>query len=223
MIETIVPIPLDQLKLYFQDKNTKFLLDYANSSLKGDKFLTYISNLDVPADVKVDITTDEGRELLRSYFHAPNLVRLEALEILALQTLFQARDLNNFGLEQFIDDNKGIIDQWLSVIDSLTLYNMYTLGVPQFKEWVQQFPADESIEAGVNFVNLIQHQEMYALLEKSEVANLKFYTSYFDKYMFKGRNLFSFWANPNNPMFLLTTGIATGQIKPAEAAQGEPA
>ncbi|WP_206165444.1 hypothetical protein, partial [Citrobacter braakii] len=60
MIETIVPIPLDQLKLYFPDKNTKFLLDYANSSLKGDKFLTYISNLDVPADVKVDITTDEG-------------------------------------------------------------------------------------------------------------------------------------------------------------------
>jgi hypothetical protein len=26
--------------------------------------------------------------------------------------------------------------------------------------------------------------------------------------MFKGKNLFSFWANENNPLFLLTWGIA---------------
>jgi hypothetical protein len=30
--------------------------------------------------------------------------------------------------------------------------------------------------------------------------------------MFKGNNLYSYWANENNPMFLLTTSIATGAI-----------
>jgi hypothetical protein len=34
--------------------------------------------------------------------------------------------------------------------------------------------------------------------------------------MFKGQNLYSFWANENNPMFLLTWGIAVGEVAPDE-------
>ena len=30
--------------------------------------------------------------------------------------------------------------------------------------------------------------------------------------MFKGQNLYSYWANENNPMFLLTWGIANGIV-----------
>jgi hypothetical protein len=30
--------------------------------------------------------------------------------------------------------------------------------------------------------------------------------------MFKGKNLYSYWANENNPMFLLTFNIAEGTI-----------
>jgi len=36
--------------------------------------------------------------------------------------------------------------------------------------------------------------------------------------MFKGNNLFSYWANENNPMFLLTWGIASGNIQKAQEA-----
>jgi hypothetical protein len=34
--------------------------------------------------------------------------------------------------------------------------------------------------------------------------------------MFKGSNLFSYWANLNNPMFLLTSSIAGGHIDTQE-------
>jgi hypothetical protein len=30
--------------------------------------------------------------------------------------------------------------------------------------------------------------------------------------MFKGKNLYSYWANINNPMFLLTFGIGSGDV-----------
>ena len=34
--------------------------------------------------------------------------------------------------------------------------------------------------------------------------------------MFKGRNLYSFWANNNNPMFLITWGILEEKINSKE-------
>jgi hypothetical protein len=50
------------------------------------------------------------------------------------------------------------------------------------------------------------------LYEKIDKQDLKFYKKYFEDYMFKGKNLYSYWANENNPMFLLTFGIAGGLV-----------
>jgi hypothetical protein len=30
--------------------------------------------------------------------------------------------------------------------------------------------------------------------------------------MFKGKNMYSFWANQNNPLFLLTFAIGSGEV-----------
>ena len=70
IIETIVPISIDNLKKYFTDKNTSFIIDYNNSSLKGNKFLTYISNLDVPCDVILDDSL-ECQELIKANLPLP--------------------------------------------------------------------------------------------------------------------------------------------------------
>ena len=45
VIETTAPIKIEELKKYFADKETFYVIDYANSDLKGSKLLTYLSNL----------------------------------------------------------------------------------------------------------------------------------------------------------------------------------
>ena len=79
IIETIVPISIDNLKKYFTDKNTTFIIDYNKSSLKGNKFLTYISNLDVPCDVILDDSL-ECQELIKDYMHFSLLCTIPSLE-----------------------------------------------------------------------------------------------------------------------------------------------
>ena len=39
--------------------------------------------------------------------------------------------------------------------------------------------------------------------------------------MFKGSNLFEYWANENNPMFMLTQGIASGDADPVKYKQAK--
>lgn len=217
MIETTVPIPLDQLKQYFQDRSISFMVDYSGSTLKGDKFLTYLGNLDVPADVKFDPASEDGAELLRSYFSVRGLVKLPALEQAALEVLLEARELDTAGRHAaFIETHRELIDTWLNVIDSLTLYNMHIVNILKFKEWVAKHPRADSSSVGLNFVNLLKHEEVYRLYEKLDAENLKFYPDLFEEYIFKGQNLFTFWSSPNNPLFLLTAGIAQGEIKQGE-------
>ena len=69
IIETTAPIAIEDLKKHFEDKETSYLVDYEKSELKGEKLLTYLSNLDLPCDLK-NITPD----LLKDYFHSTSLV-----------------------------------------------------------------------------------------------------------------------------------------------------
>ena len=62
IIETKAPIAIDDLKKHFTDKDISFLIDYKKSDLKGEKLLTYLSNLDLPCDLK-NIDNDLMKEL----------------------------------------------------------------------------------------------------------------------------------------------------------------
>ncbi len=75
VIETIVPIPLENLKKFFTDKDTFYLIDYEKSELKGKKFLTYLSNLDLPTDIK-----NPDLELVKEYLHSISLLNISSLE-----------------------------------------------------------------------------------------------------------------------------------------------
>ena len=72
---TIAPIPLEDLKEYFANKELTFLIDYENSTLKGEKFLTYLSNLDVPCDVVLGKDKDSILELVEVYMNTRMLVK----------------------------------------------------------------------------------------------------------------------------------------------------
>jgi hypothetical protein len=93
------------------------------------------------------------------------------------------------------------------------LYNVYTLQLEETSAHVESHPVDETDDiTGINFLGLLKHEDFYYYFNGAKQENVKFYKKYFNDYMFKGNNLFTYWANENNPMFLLTDAVASGTM-----------
>jgi len=213
IVNTTLPIPIEDLKKFFEDKETYFVIDLKDSTLTDDKILTYLSNINVPCDI-----INPGLDLLKHYLHSKSLVNIPSLEKLTIEMLFTYKRLQK--QEKFFDfirENIDIIQKWESVLDSLVLYNVYTLQLEETTAHVESHPIDETDDTtGINFLSLLKNEDFFYYYNAVSEENLRFYKKYFNDYMFRGNNLFSYWANENNPMFLLTQGIASGDVDPVK-------
>lgn len=219
LVSTIVPISIEDLKKYFTDKSVYYIINYKDSKLKGAKLLTYLSNLDIACDIDLsNLTQQETYELLDEYLKTSMIVNIPSLEFLTMDVLKECKGLTaEVTHRDFILEHKDLLQTWITKLDSLTLFNMSVISDNHFEEFTKQFPTSEDQDLiGVNFVSLLKHQEFYDFYKKIDTTNLKFYTRYFKDYMFKGKSLYSFWANENNPLFLLTYGIAEGLVDPQQ-------
>lgn len=215
IVKTTAPISIEELKKYFVNKDTFYVIDYQNSALKGKKLLTYLSNLEIPSDIDVTGCADEEFfELLQEYMSLQIVCNIQFLEKCVIHLLKEkAGILNTTFFSKFIEDNSDAVNAWASKIYSLSLFNLYAIECEEFKQFVEGHELDETDSLiGVNFVSILKHQETYDLFQKVDNNLLKFYKKYFNEYMFKGKNLYHYWANENNPMFLLTYGIASGNV-----------
>jgi hypothetical protein len=203
IIETPVPIALEDLKRYFSDKeNTSYLIKYKDCKLKGFKLLTYLSNLAVPIDID-EVTP----ELLQAYLYSESLVSCNNLELHAIKAIL---DYKNGEKYTFLKDNEDILQIWVDKLNSLALYNMYIVQDKTLQNFVESHKEDNTKDLkGINFVEILKHEEFFEFYTSVEDKDLIYYKHYFNDYMFKGRSLFDFWANTHNPLFLLTWGIAT--------------
>ena len=206
IIETTAPISIEELKKYFSNKDTFYIIDYSKSEMKGSKLLTYLSNLDLPVDIK-----EPDLELVKDYFNSISLVNINSLENIAINILLQYKGLvKEDNYKDFIEQNKEIVSRWSDILDSLSIYNLYTLKSDEFRNYAKSFPVDDTKDLkGVNFLSVLKHESFYLFYSKLN-SNIKFYTYYFDDYMFRGKNLFNFWNNKNNLLFLLTLAISQG-------------
>lgn len=210
-VKTIAPISIEDLKKYFTDKTITYIIDYTNSTIKGQKLLTYLSNLDIPCDIRFTYKHEE-EELLKEYLNFQMVCNIPELESCCIELLLEYKGLVEYPrYKDFIAQNEDVIKSWVSKLNSLTLYNMYIVNAPEFKEFVASFPLDETNEVvGVNFVSLLKHEKFYDFYLEVDPSTMKFYKRYFEDYMFKGKNLYAYWTTPNNPLFVLTYGIAQG-------------
>lgn len=218
IVNTVAPISIDNLKKFFTDKSTFYVIDYKNSTIKGTKLLTYLSNLDIPCDISFDgCSKEECYDMVKDYMHASMIVNIKSLELTVISLLMQLKGIIKKHDEDFLNSNIDIIKHWVTRIDSLTLYNMLIIGDEEFKEFIEAHESNDTDSLiGVNFVSLIKHPEMYELYQTIDQSAVINYTKYFNEYMFKGKNLYSYWANENNPMFLLTFSIASGNLSSDE-------
>ena len=216
IIETTTPISIENLKEYFTDNNVCFLIDYENSTLRGNKLLTYLSNLEIPCDIKFS-NEDDLYELMVDYFNSQMLLNIDSLEKKALEILLQYKyeqEKINERNEKFIEENIQIILKWISLIESLTLYNMFIIKKEETQEFVKMFNVVENDDLkGINFVSLLKHEIFYDLISTIDINNLLFYKDYFENNVFKGKNLFDYWSNEKNSLFLLTFALTENIIK----------
>lgn len=213
IIETTAPIKIEELKKYFTDKSTFYLIDYDASELKGAKLLTYLSNLDIPSDIKLDKESPLFKELLVEYLNSPFLVNIAFLEKETIRMLLEYKQVAKFGYEDFIKENKELIDNWACILDSLILFNTYTIDDEQYKTDIKKMERfDDNFIIGANFVSLLKYEDFYDFYTTIDNKNFKYHDVYFNNYMFRGRNLYSFWANTSNPVFLITWGAITGEF-----------
>jgi hypothetical protein len=214
VIETIAPISLDHLKVYFTDKETLFKINYADSELKEDKLFVYLSNLELPCDL-VFSSDEEVMAAVKSYLHFSHILSVPILENLTISLLLQFKGIGEDKIwpEEFLNENSTILNSWVQKLESLTIYNLYTVDSEELKDYVKTFKEDNtSSTEGINFVSLLKNPNFYMFYNSIDENNLTYYSTYFEEYMFKGSNLYSYWANENNPMFMLTWSIVSGEL-----------
>jgi len=211
VIDVTAPFSIEDLKLYFEDDQTFYMVDYQNSQLQGTKLLTYLSNLELPCDIGID-SQEDFDHMTKEYLLANFIINVPTLEERVINLLLQMKGIVELTEKNFIDDNVDILTTWTKKLDSLSLYNLYTVESDELKDYVKAFPKDDTKDlTGINFVSLLKHERFYLFYANVIEHHKTYYKSYFNEYMFKGNNLFSYWANVNNPMFLLTSAIATGE------------
>ena len=215
IIETTAPIGIEQLKEYFSNKETQYVIDYEGSELQDEKLLVYLSNLELPCDLVVN-DFDNLKQLLKTYMNTSFMVNIPLLEKSVIALLLQKKELVEKTDQNLLDELSDELEVWSKRFDSLTLYNMFTINNTEIQDWVKSQPVaeDDGDTRGINFVNLLKHDISYDLIQK--VKDVKYYPIFFNDYIFKGNNLFTYWAVDNNPMFLLTYGIAKGIVDPKE-------
>jgi hypothetical protein len=211
IINTTAPIPIELLKTYFSNPETKFIINYKESTLKNSKLLIYLSNLDIPSDIYFE-NTEDFLSLLKDYLESTFLLNIDSLEKAAISALLTYKEIEiNDEFVEFVKENKALLESWSRKLDSLMIYNLYIVDSEEIKQLTDAYEKDEGTALeGINFVSLLKHEDFFMFYEKVDHSNLKFYEGYFNDYMFKGKNLYSFWANDNNPAFLLTFGVAAG-------------
>jgi hypothetical protein len=80
IINTPAPISLEDIKEYFNAKETtQYTIDYSSSSIQGAKLLVYLSNLDLPCDIKFE-NTEDFDIMVRHYIEFPQVVSIKSLE-----------------------------------------------------------------------------------------------------------------------------------------------
>lgn len=215
MKQVTAPLDIEDLKLYFEDKDTRYIIDYCGSDLKGDKLLVYLSNLELPCDIQID-NYEELFEIGKAYFNFTQILSVNVLEIFAINVLQGYKNLTEVDdeMRRFIVENQSIIEKWINRLDSLTLFNMYIIEDSTMKDFVKSHTEDNTDDIkGINFVSILKHEDFYYYYNSIDKTKLKYYSKYFNEYMFSGNNLFYYWSYEKNPLFVLTWAVGEGLLK----------
>ena len=213
VISCTVPIEINKLQEYFNDKEYRFEINYNNSSLQKKEFLTYLSNLEIPSDLvsPVQLSYEIKSLLLYEYMVLPAITLISTLNLAVSSVIFRAKgyDLkdaypNPYFSEKeadlFIEQNNEVIQKWITFLDSCTIYAQKS--IPELNEMDFLTGGIETIEdrnyIGHNVVNLFSLDFFFHNYYSKELGTLYYFKYQFDDRMFKGLDLNYYFFTKHN-------------------------
>ena len=213
IISCTVPIEINKLQEYFNDKEYRFEINYNNSSLQKKEFLTYLSNLEIPSDLisPIQLSYEIKSSLLYEYMVFPAITLISTLNLAVSSVIFRAKgyDLKDaypnpyFSEEEadlFIEENNEVIQKWITFLDSCTIYAQKS--IPELNEMDFLTGGIETIEdrnyIGHNVVNLFSLDFFFHNYYSKELGTLYYFKYQFDDRMFKGLDLNYYFFTKHN-------------------------
>lgn len=232
-----VPIASDQLREYFGNKGIFYVVNYSESKLKGASFLNYLTNLNVPSDVKFNegIGFEEYSEIMLAYMNQNSITNLALLNVMAAEMLLFAKgmpyELSPYALAipvdtliRFIDENNELVSKWLHFIDSTHVYGLYAIKClnEHYKPAEFYEVIDDPEYVGRNIAQLYRIPEFIAYY--FNIVGAKYHLSYFkpqfEEYMFKNERLSRYFRSKNNYACLMYEHLAKGTFKASDVGLG---
>lgn len=206
-IETILPPSPEVIKEKFLDPNVVFVVDYANSKLKGRVFLTYLTNLELEYRIKIE-RVEDANELLEAYLNASMMISSVEMEELALNMLLAyngAPHRLGYDPTPFIEKNGEILERWSSLLASMEVYTLTR--IEPIKGDVSVPTVEGCDMTGCNFANLLKYPEYVAIVVQERPDRVKYYRHMFEEYVYAGNNLFHYWNVEENPYSAMAEGM----------------
>lgn len=223
-----VPLKVEVLKEFFENKELFFVVDYANSQIKGNMFLTYLSNLDLPCEVNMaNASKQEKFDMIKTYMETRNINNSDVLKLTAAELVLRYKGVNYGELfvnsilteeerVEFITQNLEIFKKWDHFLYSTLLYliKMYPQLNTELKVEEQYPVINEPNYVGLNVVQMFGitgFTELY--FSSNPWSPFNYFKPQFEEYMFKGQNLFHYFNCEENTMALLMSSVLNGGIK----------
>jgi len=229
------PLEIAQIKEFFENKELLFEVNYANSKIKGNMFLTYLANLDLPYEIDFEGTSSEEKfELIKHYMNTRIMNNSNSLKYATAQIILRSVGVEaehviqkriNFTIDEcdlFIEKHKEIVEKWKTFLASTMLFMLTS--VPAIEEeynFKNQFKViDDPMYIGLNIVNFIEMPFfMEAFYSAKCDTEVYYFKTQFEEYIFKGKNLFYYFANPDNMLFHVFNSLLSGKIEFGELKQ----
>lgn len=220
-----VPLEISQIKEYFENKELFFLIDYKNSKIKGNMFLTYISNLDLPSEIVLGETSKEEKcELLKFYMESRNISISNTLKFASAQVLLEVKGIDTSEVFEnpyfskidcldFINENRELVNRWTTFVSSSLLFMLTTVQAIEEKySFKKEFKElDDPQYIGSNVVHLYSVPSFVELFFSTPAStDIYYFRPQFEEYMFRGKNLFHYFFCPENTLFLIFNDLLTG-------------
>ena len=212
------PFSMDVMREFFMDKEKVFVVNYEESQLQGNSLLIYLSNLDIPCEIEFseNVSKEQRFELLKCYMESRNLYSIPSftktwVELLLLykgsdyEKAFATEFLTVEEQREFIEQNKELIEKSVRFCDSLPFFLITTTRAYQdkFGEEIEDGVdvVDDPFFVGQNVVDMFFLRDFFELYFAAPTTfKPTYFKRQFREMMFRGRNLFHHFYNPNNTM-----------------------
>lgn len=207
VVHCVAPLGMDALKVVFEDKSTIFEFDVEENkpTMNSKALLIYTANLGMKTNIiNPDMEALKYYMTLQSINNDVNLPWLHANVLLFARTgemMYPGAEGELF-YQQFVEQNVEMIARQCQFIDSMILYQQFIYEdttEEQIIEMADEVDPETYEDIGLNIVNLFALEpflvDWFALVPPLVRTYFK---TYFNEYMFQGKNLFAWYAVNNN-------------------------